>query len=422
MCVIVAHEPGKRLPTTTEMEQCFKWNNDGAGIAFINQREMVTIHKGFMTFKKFMEAYESHEFAEEHAFLLHFRIGTQGKKDAGNCHPFPLTKKINRLRATNLDVHVAMAHNGILWNNSKSKKLSDTQEYIIEILAEKLVRRNLRNPVIRELVRDHAGATNKLAFLFRNSDIMTLGLFNPIEGLRFSNDYWRPKTAYIGAGGKTGVAVKYDNCDYCGHSVNTNTLVFDNGYYCCTWCRSGPSQYTAQTCTICNLEYHKNFFGVDGVCKACTSMIEANTGVGGRGDADSFGVVREESSAEYLIVCDICKKEVDEIDTFTIDGKEVCETCLQLKEIGEDEDGTDSDAESSRLHNRRSSDNSNESEGGTTETNSDIREETSGEGTVLEGSSGGVSGVPEGTGDEEGSVEGSGEDDSTSSEDGKTCH
>lgn len=130
MCIIIVKPYGRTIPLN-HLQEAFKRNPDGAGVAYTTGRG-ITIKKGYFDFSRFWRKcgkYNKPEFAT----IYHFRIATHGGTGGELCHPFPLTsndKDIKKLKATNLQ-H-AVAHNGIFNLNGLTiqKGDSDTTAFI----------------------------------------------------------------------------------------------------------------------------------------------------------------------------------------------------------------------------------------------------------------------------------------------------
>lgn len=238
MCIICAKPQGVKMPSMATLQECWKVNSDGAGIAYVREKDKsVTILKGFMKFKRLKSVLSVLDFQENDSVIIHFRFATHGKVDCGNCHPFPLSNKSDDLRAIKGEYPVAIAHNGIFGNMPQHNTLSDTQKFIATILANPYVMNGLDSPAIKELIRGYCGSTSKLAIL-KPEKMTTIGDFIEDEGVLYSN-----------SGYKTyGYITKYDNwksrydddypligksidkeCELCGNLRNVD---YDEGYQC----------------------------------------------------------------------------------------------------------------------------------------------------------------------------------------------
>jgi len=193
MCIIVVKPKGQEVGKKV-LKRCFENNDDGAGFVY-NSGGINIIRKGFFDFNTFYNVY-SHQVKKENPAIIHFRIATAGKVDAGNCHPFPLVDNISILRATYLKTHaICVAHNGMLNNiEVKNGKISDTIEFIVKVLSNEVIKKNIYdNEAVKELVRGYIG-NDKLAFINRHGEILLIGDFIEDKGVLYSNNSY--KTVY----------------------------------------------------------------------------------------------------------------------------------------------------------------------------------------------------------------------------------
>ena len=109
--------------------------------------------------------------------IIHFRNATCGLIDEGNRHPFPLTKDEKVIRKVTMNCDLAVAHNGVMYGfDSKLGALSDTQNFIMTILSDKMVRNNIyKNRVLKRLIVEMIGSDNKLTFLNKEGSLLFLG-------------------------------------------------------------------------------------------------------------------------------------------------------------------------------------------------------------------------------------------------------
>ena len=137
MCIIIAKEKGKKLPSETVLKKCWKANPEGGGFMF-NSNKKVIIEKGFMKFNDFYNRLiecDLHHNLKKSTLIIHFRVATSGLVDNGNCHPYPITNNINLLRKTEIECEIGVAHNGVIREyNGKDNILNDTQMFIIEVI------------------------------------------------------------------------------------------------------------------------------------------------------------------------------------------------------------------------------------------------------------------------------------------------
>jgi hypothetical protein len=186
MCLIVVKEAGIKLPDKEHLENGAYSNRDGIGVAWHKKGvDEILIKKDFVNVFVLNKWIEENVKVED-SLIVHFRFGTSGLKDAGNAHPYPLVKDETLLRNTQLVWQNAVAHNGVFRSYGNDKILNDTQEFIIDILSEEVIKNNLKSPAIQKLIKEYI-STNKLAFMLNNGEIILLGDFNEEKGVKFSN-------------------------------------------------------------------------------------------------------------------------------------------------------------------------------------------------------------------------------------------
>ena len=141
MCIAIYKPMGTEFPSKRTLQTCFNNNPDGAGY-MVATGDRVIIHKGFMGFRSFWKSLRNarSEYGDDKAFVMHFRISTQGGVRADGCHPFPLSGKMEDMRLLDTACDVGIAHNGIIslcstgYRNTKID-YSDTMAFITEYLS-----------------------------------------------------------------------------------------------------------------------------------------------------------------------------------------------------------------------------------------------------------------------------------------------
>ncbi|KKL59601.1 hypothetical protein LCGC14_2213680, partial [marine sediment metagenome] len=127
-----------------------------------------------------------------------------GLVDTGNRHPFPVTDNPEEIRKDNLTTKLAVAHNGIFFKftsrggEGRNTDHSDTQNFVMEILSDNVVKNNLSNPVIRQLLEEFIGSS-KLAFIDKTGFINLFGNYETEEAegggkIYFSNSGYKSYT------------------------------------------------------------------------------------------------------------------------------------------------------------------------------------------------------------------------------------
>ena len=183
MCVAIYKPAGIETPSLDTLKQCWDANPDGAGFAMLTGGERaIEIHKGYMTWKQFVTAYEKYHLADFTGdLLLHFRIATHGGISPGLTHPFSLTKDVKLLKHTNVRTNYALIHNGML--PIESEEGSDTMEF-----CRRLAPFYQNIPSAFNLIEGMAG-NNKIAVMTRVK-VHLFGEWERLNGVYFSNLLW----------------------------------------------------------------------------------------------------------------------------------------------------------------------------------------------------------------------------------------
>lgn len=101
-------------------------NPDGAGFAYITEKNVCKFSKGFMKFEELIEALPKNR----QYLMLHFRIGTSGAKTKAYTHPFDI-EKIEKLSG---NAKRLVFHNGIVnidWNESQEDIAKHSDTYLL---------------------------------------------------------------------------------------------------------------------------------------------------------------------------------------------------------------------------------------------------------------------------------------------------
>ena len=242
MCIICAKGVGINLPKEEHMENCNASNPDGIGIGYWKKgSNEVKIKKDFKNVKEFYEWLKINISIED-ACIIHFRNATHGNVDKGNRHPFPVSTKKKDLRTLEISCNIAVAHNGIFYGYKNTGMYSDTQMFILEVLAQDIVINNISNPTIQKLLGGYLGFS-KLALIFNNSSILWFGECEKYEGLWYSNTSYTHKIGgfnYGGFGYRGGYS--YDNqyeenekCDICKQAYYLYNYWKDKKHYRVCW-------------------------------------------------------------------------------------------------------------------------------------------------------------------------------------------
>lgn len=173
------------MPSEKFLKNGWSSNSDGGGFA-ISDGSKVYGFKGFMKFKKMYKAMQD-KITTEAGAIIHFRLATHGARDGSATHPFPVTKDTEGLKAESFDTDLATAHNGIISGFGSFKGgLSDTQEFIQQVLADDGVRGNIDHPGIQKLI--YEATTSKWVFMKPTGKAVLVGNWIENDKVFYSND------------------------------------------------------------------------------------------------------------------------------------------------------------------------------------------------------------------------------------------
>lgn len=226
MCVAIYKPEGVKTPSLEVLKQCWDANPDGAGFTLLSggEKHAIEIHKGYMTWKSFVNAYEKYRLEDFSGdMLLHFRIATHGGISPGNTHPFSLTKDIKLLKHTNVLTNYALIHNGMLPIEPEGN-ISDTMEF-----CRRLAPFYQNIPAALKLIEGMAG-NNKIAVMTRDK-VHLFGEWERIEGVYFSNTLWDWSDYYFPTRKELRQLDK-GFCPYCDCAI----IPEDDMYYCPECC------------------------------------------------------------------------------------------------------------------------------------------------------------------------------------------
>lgn len=227
MCVAIYKPENVQTPSLDTLKKCWDANPDGAGFALLtgNEKYAIEIHKGFMTWKQFMAAFEKYRLADFTGdILLHFRIATHGGISPGNTHPFSLTKDIKLLKHTNVLTNYALIHNGILPIEPEGN-ISDTMEFCRRLAP---LYRDI--PSVFNLIEGMVG-NNKIAVMTREW-VHLFGQWECVEGVYFSNLLWDWQEEFCLPTRKELRQLDKGFCPYCNCAI----IPEDDMYYCPECC------------------------------------------------------------------------------------------------------------------------------------------------------------------------------------------
>jgi len=215
MCIISVKIKGFDLPKEEHLRNCESRNKDGMGIAYLKEgKNEVIIKKDFKDLEEFIKWFYDN-IKKEDTCVIHFRYATHGLVDSGNRHPFPVTKNTGLLRETNVVCQMAVAHNGVISQYGTHVTFSDTQKFIMDILADDVVKDNISNPTVRKLVSNFLSG-DRMAVLMNTGIVYMWGSWVKEGELYYSNDGFRTASPMINIQQAWSKYNERELCDGCG--------------------------------------------------------------------------------------------------------------------------------------------------------------------------------------------------------------
>lgn len=199
MCIAIYKPIGVEFPSKRRLNTCFKNNPHGAGF-MVATGDKVIIHKGFMEFNDFWKALKDarSKYEDTSAFVMHFRISTQGGVRQDGCHPFPLSGDMGELRKLDTECEIGIAHNGIISLTSKGYgkdiDYSDTMKFITDYLSLIIKDKGyFKDDDTLELIDRLCGS--RLAILDGRGHCELIGRgWTLVDGVWYSNDSYMERT------------------------------------------------------------------------------------------------------------------------------------------------------------------------------------------------------------------------------------
>lgn len=211
MCIIVAKPKDVPFPDWNVLLKCFQSNYDGAGFA-IARGNHVEIDKGYFKFDQFHEELMK-KARQADSVLMHFRISTSGRVDAGCCHPYPVCSDYKQMKVTDQLVDMAIAHNGVLSCNPEFPWVNDTMTFVKSICqSPEHLTKLLEDPSMYDLF-EMAISGSKLAVITPDGSIELHGSgWTKDKGVYYSNSTYK-YSRYVGYGSYAGGWGSYETWD-----------------------------------------------------------------------------------------------------------------------------------------------------------------------------------------------------------------
>jgi len=211
MCLIIYKPKEVELPEIEHFKQASINNPDGIGIMVMSDTlNHIKIKKDFKDYSE-VYSYLKNNTTNLDSIGIHFRLATSGIKSIGNRHPFPVTQNKELLIAPEVNCRLGLMHNGVLSQYSNHPKLSDSQKFIMDIIAEPEIKENLENPAVRKLIENYICGDKLLIFDSKKRLIHLFGNFTQGQnGCIYSNLSYTAQLVYYREYEK-----ESDYCDGC---------------------------------------------------------------------------------------------------------------------------------------------------------------------------------------------------------------
>ncbi len=273
MCVAIYLPSGKPISRET-LDACHLANKDSFGFMYLGESGIVI--KKYLVYSQFESSFrKERKENKESDFVLHFRIGTSGKIDLPNCHPFLVTENIG------------LVHNGILSCIDGDIKESDTNKFC-QLLGGMIGPNEERwdDAAFWQFIGKAIGTNNKLILLRKGGDFKIvndkMGTWK--DGVWFSNMNWEWK------------AKNKQTTTYTGHNGGQNVNWQGYGY-------GRTVVHEHALCKECKILY-TNF--ADGLCTKCYSdklpkrvpaiSVETQLPAGTQSPSDASAMTRSKSA------------------------------------------------------------------------------------------------------------------------------
>lgn len=220
MCLAILNK--KKVLSRSVFDNAAQSNNDGYGLLYVDPVDgrLSAFRATGIKVKQFYKKYLAIRNCSTMPVVIHFRLGTSGRKDLLNCHPFFVNKKLG------------FVHNGII-NIKEIDKFSDTHTFNVQVL-RKLGADFLDNNALRFLIESTA-SSSKLVFLHDTGrfDILneSQGHWDEEKDTWYSNSCYKETSYGFGYyGGQNATYYPgYKKDDKFSHRSSDTPYIFDEG-------------------------------------------------------------------------------------------------------------------------------------------------------------------------------------------------
>lgn len=183
MCIIMFKPKGVELPPDTTFAACRHGNPNGMGYMFAKDGK-VSIRKGFSKYNRMLDSVKlAVSDPKKTPMVFHFRYGTAGYNNMGNCHPFPVCGDYKEMGKTRNECDLAFAHNGVFdIEDKKNDTVSDSMVFVKHILFP-----NLELFEEESWITDNLLGNSKIILMRGNGKVTMFGEWQESEGVYYSN-------------------------------------------------------------------------------------------------------------------------------------------------------------------------------------------------------------------------------------------
>lgn len=286
MCVIVHKERGKDIPSDEIIEKCFQKNPDGSGILLHRAgTKTLEIHKGYMKLDDFKKVLKELNVNQDDDLIMHFRITTSGGTSPENCHPFPISNKVDDLKSTRINTTRGFVHNGVLGKGDDILKISDTQVFIKDIISREEISDHLDNEEIQKIIKKFSDTGQRFFIADAEKDLFKrFGIWYEDNGIWYSNLGWKSYYKTYSTNWNYNYDYNYNyNYDYGGYynKKNSKEPIPDINSILCPYCdktmellMEGQDVYM---CPDCGTIYNDRTFEIYDQKNGCwLSIVDIN--------------------------------------------------------------------------------------------------------------------------------------------------
>lgn len=204
----------------------FNSNKDGSGIMWKrNGISSVNVRKGFFKLNEILSFIKKLKLGLEDELVVHHRVGTQGRCDAENTHPFVVSNDHKTCISVKGEFKLPIImHNGVFRGVMRFNKegYSDTYSFTHALMSRKYIMDMLLEDkdLFEEVFGDYINRS-KLCILFPDRDLITVNYFIEDKGYLHSNECYKD-SSWRDTGGRSMNSPKVKTCNL--NTQNTQNI------------------------------------------------------------------------------------------------------------------------------------------------------------------------------------------------------